>query len=142
MKITILTQHNFQTSKWSGGTTTQLYIYPAHSSYADKNFDLRISMAKVEVEESSFTSLPGVYRKLMILEGAITIHHEGQYSKQLKPFDVENFKGDWKTTSLGICTDFNVMTTGEKQSELYHLSMNGAKDFKFKPKLNCKDLFF
>ncbi|RYM34911.1 hypothetical protein ERX46_05920 [Brumimicrobium glaciale] len=142
MKFKILTPKNFQTTNWSGGTTTQLYISPESATLANKDFNLRISTAKVEANESTFTSLPGINRKLMILEGGITISHEDQYSKHLKPFDVDTFKGDWKTTSIGTCTDFNVMTTGDKEIGLYPLRMNGAKNFKFAPLLNCKDLFF
>ncbi len=35
------------------------------------------------------------------------------------PFDVDTFQGDWHTTSVGQCVDFNVMTTNNRQSELY-----------------------
>ena len=141
MKTTVLTQKNFQTAPWSGGSTTQLYIFPATATYAARNFNLRISTAKVEVEESTFTALPGTNRKLMILEGAITITHEGQYSKQLKPFEVDVFSGNWKTSAIGTCTDFNVMTTGNQQSELYHLTMRAGSTYTLKPKGRCKNLF-
>lgn len=78
----------------------------------------------------------------MILEGEITIQHEGRYSKKLKPYDVDVFSGDWKTSSIGTCTDFNVMTKSDKEIEFYLLKMNGAKNFKFAASLYCKDLFF
>lgn len=93
------------------------------------------------MEESTFTSLPGIDRKLMILEGGISITHEGKYSKHLKPFDVDTFSGDWKTTSMGTCTDFNVMTAGQRQSELYHLAPGVVSGFILKPKSTCKNLF-
>ncbi|GGG44233.1 HutD/Ves family protein [Bizionia arctica] len=141
MKISILSQKQFLTSQWSGGSTTQLYILPKNSCYAERNFELRISTAKVEVEKSTFTALPGIHRKLMILEGEMNIAHEGHYSKQLKPFDVDTFSGDWKTTSLGTCTDFNVMTTHQLQIELYHVSMEAISNYKLKPKETCKNLF-
>ncbi len=141
LKPSILTLQHFLTSKWSGGNSTQLYIFPANASYAERNFKLRISTAKVEVAESTFTALPGVHRKLIILEGEITITHEGQYSKHLKPFDVDTFNGDWKTTAVGTCTDFNVMTNGEQQSELYHVTMGANSSYTLKPKKACKTLF-
>lgn len=141
MKISILSSQHFLTSQWSGGSSTQLYIFPPEASYAERNFELRISTAKVEIETSTFTTLRGVQRKLMILEGEIKIHHEGQYHKYLKPFDVDSFSGDWKTTSEGICTDFNVMTTGRKQSELYYLAMGPISEYQLKPKETCKNLF-
>ena len=141
MKIEILTPKHFQTSQWSGGSTTQLYIFPANTTYEERNFELRLSTAKVEAEESTFTSLPGIDRKLMILEGAITITHDGHYSKHLKPFEVDKFSGHWKTTALGTCTDFNVMTKGKRQSELYHIASEASSNYILKPKTRCKMLF-
>jgi len=123
MNISILEPHHYKKSVWTGGTTTQLYISPDGASYADRNFDVRISTAKVEVDKSTFTALPGVNRKLMILEGEITINHKNQYTKHLKQFDIDTFKGDWNTTAIGRCTDFNVMTRGNIQSELFHVEI-------------------
>lgn len=141
MKITILSPKHFQTSQWSGGSTTQLYIFPATATYAARNFELRISTAKVEVGNSTFTPLPGIHRTLMILEGEISITHEGQTSKHLKPFEVAHFSGDWKTTAKGTCTDFNVMTTGQQRSELYHIAMGAVSSYTLKPIGTCKNLF-
>lgn len=141
MKTSILSTQHFLTSKWSGGSSTQLYIFPKNATYVERNFDLRISTAKVEVAESSFTSLPGIHRQLMILEGRIKITHEGQYSKNLKAFDVDAFRGDWKTTSIGTCIDFNVMTKGLQQTQLYHLFKEAIHNHTFKPKKACKKLF-
>lgn len=128
MKISILNSSNFITSQWSGGSSTQLYIFPDNASYADRNFELRISTAKVEIAESTFTSLPGIRRKLMILDGEIQINHQGQYTKNLKPFDVDSFSGDWVTTALGTCTDFNVMNRCKKQTDLYAVEI-GTRDY-------------
>jgi environmental stress-induced protein Ves len=41
-------------SQWSGGTTTQLYLQPEDSVFSDRNFDLRISTAKIEQELSEW----------------------------------------------------------------------------------------
>lgn len=141
MKTSIFSPQHFLTSQWSGGSSTQLYIFPPNASYAERNFDLRISTAKVEVGESTFTALPGIHRKLMILEGEISITHEGQYSKHLKPFDVDTFSGEWKTTAIGTCTDFNLMTSREQESELYHVSMAANSSYILKTKTNCKNFF-
>lgn len=141
MKISILSQEHFLTSQWSGGTSTQLYIFPANASYPERNFVLRISTAKVEVETSTFTALPGFHRKLMILEGEITINHKGHYTMHLKPFDVDNFSGDWNTRSSGTCTDFNVMISGSMRSKLYHVLMDSNSNYILEPQKNCKHLF-
>lgn len=118
-----------------------MYIFPAEASYVERNFELRISTAKVEVEESTFTALPGVQRKLMILEGEITVNHDGQYSKHLKPFEVDTFSGDWNSRAIGTCTDFNVMTRSAIQSELYHVEIGANSIYQLKPKTNCNNLF-
>ena len=111
METTILSNQQFKVSDWSGGTTTQLYIFPPDASYQKRNFIFRLSTARVEMEKSEFTSLPGVTRKIMILDGEIRINHHNHYAKNLRKFDVDTFEGDWKTTSVGRCTDFNLMTT-------------------------------
>ncbi len=119
MKTTVYTPKDFTVGQWSGGTTTQLYISPATAKYADLDFDIRISSAKVEANTSTFTPLPKVHRQLMVLEGNICLQHKDHYTKQMAPFDVDTFQGDWHTTSVGQCVDFNVMTTRNRQSELY-----------------------
>jgi environmental stress-induced protein Ves len=66
----------------------------------------------VEDETSTFTSLPGIARHLMILDGTLNITHEGHYTKQLRPMDLDSFDGGWHTTGIGRVTDFNLMTSG------------------------------
>lgn len=110
MPITHIPAQNFKTTTWSGGTTTELFIYPATANYQQRDFDFRISTAKVEVQQSDFTSLPGYSRKLMVLDGTVVLSHENRHSKKLGKFEVDEFEGDWKTASAGKCTDFNLMT--------------------------------
>ncbi len=127
MNIQIITAEEFNTINWTGGTSTQLYIYPAKSNYQQRDFDFRLSTATVEVEESDFTSLPEVSRKIMILDGAIEIIHENHYSKKLGKFDTDSFEGDWKTSSIGKCTDFNLMTRGNAKGEISALAIEKNK---------------
>lgn len=133
MSFTIISADKFNTINWSGGTSTELFIYPDTADYKLRNFDFRLSTAKVEVEKSEFTSLPGVLRKIMILDGQIEISHKNQYHKYLKEFDVDEFEGDWQTSSVGVCTDFNLMTRGNTKGELssLHLLNNQTKDLSF-----------
>lgn len=114
---------DFITTNWSGGSTTELYIYPEESKYADRNFDFRLSTATVEVEQSTFTPLPGISRTLMVLKGQMELRHENEHSKLLKPFDIDEFDGGWKTKSQGCCVDFNLMCRGNYSGGLYHLKM-------------------
>ena len=112
MQINHTKKEQLNTSVWSGGTTTQLVIYPKEAIYKNLDFIFRISTATIEIEKSTFTSLPNVSRIIMVLDGELTIQHKSQYTKQLKKFDTDVFSGDWETTSIGKATDFNVMTKG------------------------------
>ena len=124
MLFSIISADKFNTINWSGGTSTQLFIYPETADYGLRNFDFRLSTAKVEVEKSDFTSLPGISRKIMILDGQIEISHKDHYKKELQKFDIDEFEGDWQTSSVGICTDFNLMTQGKTKGELSSLSLS------------------
>ena len=118
-KYTIIRSGELPVSRWSGGTTTQLAIYPPHADYAARNFVWRVSTATVEAPESLFTALPGVSRKIMVLEGRMTLAHEGRYTKELGRGEQDAFSGDWTTRSRGRVRDFNVMTTeGESSLEM------------------------
>lgn len=107
----IVRKEELPSGRWSGGTTTELAIWPPEAVYAERNFVWRVSSARVEAEESDFTPLPGVERCLMILEGTLHLVHEGHYEATLGPFEQDNFSGDWRTHSRGAVTDFNLMTT-------------------------------
>jgi environmental stress-induced protein Ves len=102
-------------SNWSGGITTQLYISPPTELYSHRNFDIRISSATIETEESDFTPLSGFSRIIMVLEGKLEIIHKNQYTKILNRFDTDFFSGDWLTSSKGKVVDFNLMM-GKKVS--------------------------
>lgn len=107
--IKVIRKSEQATSTWSGGTTTQLAIYPQDADYLERNFTWRISSAKVEVEQSLFTPLPGFWRLLMIIEGEMTLEHEGHHCVTVKPFEQDGFSGGWNTRSIGTATDFNLM---------------------------------
>jgi uncharacterized protein len=111
MKVTITRKQEMQTSRWAGGTTTQIAIHPSGASLSERNFHFRISTATVEAESSTFTFLPGVKRVLMILEGKLELEHVGHYSKTLLASETDVFPGDWETHSRGKVRDFNLMTT-------------------------------
>lgn len=109
MKVSVKKNVDYKISEWSGGTTTQLYIYPENGDYGQRSFQVRISSATVDSEESEFTSLPGVKRYLMTLDGSMRLVHKDHYERELHPGDVEKFSGDWDTSSYGKVKDFNLM---------------------------------
>ena len=100
---------DFSVSHWSGGSTTELFLHPTNGSFKDREFEFRISVATVNDEFSTFTALPGIKRNLTVLEGGITLTHQDQYSKTLGKFESDQFEGEWQTSSVGRCTDFNLM---------------------------------
>lgn len=117
-------------TEWSGGTSTQLFIYPEVANYLQRNFLFRISSAKVKAEESTFTKLSGVSRIIMILDGELKIVHATKYTKVLKKFDTDNFDGSWNTKGVGVCTDFNLMSTGNCKGNLQSIVLNSSQNFK------------
>jgi uncharacterized protein len=138
----VFTEQDFQVSDWSGGKTIQLYLYPAGSSYSDRNFKFRISIAHVEQEASDFTLLPGFQRKLMVLDGEVQIFHEGHHSKKLLQYETDAFDGAWTTRSIGKCMDFNVMTSSDLHSELFALKLSEGQLELFEIGDNCSLFLF
>ena len=128
MKQNIFRKKDFKPSRWSGGTTTQLAIFPHDAEYKKRNFIFRISTALVTVEKSTFTELPGIFRLLMVLDGELEINHKDKYSKTLKKFDVDKFKGDWETTAKGKVKDFNLMTTGTTVAALKSMILGKTEE--------------
>lgn len=124
MKITHLTANHFHTSQWSGGTTTELFLYPEGGSYAARDFLFRISSATVELRESDFTALPGVERYITPLAGSFTLTHPGLPPVELTPLTAPyRFSGGIATHCVGRATDFNLMLKGcEGLMELHHRS--------------------
>jgi len=105
----ILTPEDYITTDWSGGTTNELFIYPVRASFKAQDFDIRLSTASVDLEETTFTSLPGVDRTLMVLKGTLELNHNKKQTVNLNEFDVDSFKGGGITTAKGKCKDFNLM---------------------------------
>ncbi|ATP41663.1 hypothetical protein CSE16_17385 [Solibacillus sp. R5-41] len=107
--IQLIRKNEQTTNKWSGGFTTQLAIYPENADYLERNFKWRISSAIVELEESIFTPLPGINRLIMVIDGELTLEHEGHHHVHLKPYEQDRFNGGWTTRSFGKVRDFNLM---------------------------------
>nr|WP_296007830.1 HutD family protein [uncultured Blautia sp.] len=127
-------QEEFKTSLWSGGSTTELYIYPEDAIYKEGNFQCRISSATVEVERSDFTSLPGVKRYLSIFHGHLDmIHGEGE-KVSLEPFQVDCFDGGVPTVSFGQVVDFNLMLKNGADGKMEAAQISAGESFILEPK--------
>lgn len=109
MQYRIITPEEYETGVWSGGTTTQLAIYPPDASYADRNFIFRLSSATVDTDQSEFTHLPDYDRWLMIFEGRARLVHDSEKEVTLNPYECDAFDGGISTVSFGRVTDYNLM---------------------------------
>mgnify|MGYP001337968279 CR=1 FL=1 len=135
----IITRQDWKTSQWSGGETNEIYIYPEDGSYKDRNFQARISIANTkDYSKSEFTFLPAINRFISILEGEMELTFPDRYTRQLKPFDIEEFSGDWPAYSTGKYVDFNFMIKGTI-GHLYFETTNGK--FTIKPQYKTTNIF-
>lgn len=109
MEWTLLTQEQYVTTLWSGGTTTQLAIAPEGAVYADRDFLWRLSSAKVELPHSDFTPLPDYNRLISIVQGEMELKIGDGERSPLQPLQVRAFDGGVPVESWGKCSDFNLM---------------------------------
>lgn len=125
-------------SKWSGGTTTELFIYPENSSYTTRDFDFRISTATVETDRSEFTHLPDYQRILLVLSGQLTMEYQTDTgtpaSIVLSPLEQASFPGSRKITGLGKVTDFNIIYKPEYQASAETIRCSKQEEVKWEMK--------
>lgn len=115
MKEKIIRKEDFLTTKWDGGETTQLAIYPEDAIFSEKDFLWRISTATFTSTESNFSDFSGYQRYILPLEGKLNLYHEGLYNRHLSKYEVEYFDGYWSTFSENTidCRDYNfIVKTG------------------------------
>ena len=96
-------------TNWQGGVTWELALGPEETAYARRDFLYRISSARVDLEESVFTSLPDYHRIILPLDGTLTLYHDGGNPVILPPLTVHAFDGGADTLSRGKVRDFNLM---------------------------------
>ena len=122
MSVKKITAQEANTTLWSGGATTEYFVYPPQASYAKRDFEIRISSATVEESPSTFTSLPGYHRLLMPLDAPMNLTFAGEREVLLKPLESTSFDGGIETISQGTCTDFGVMLSEKWQGQLVALT--------------------
>ncbi|MHB1146562.1 MAG: HutD/Ves family protein [Lutibacter sp.] len=142
MNIDILKAGDFKTKKWSGGSSTELYIHPSTANFAGRNFKFRISSATVEVPQSVFTVLPEVSRQLMVLKGSINVSHKNHHAVQLNKTEIDIFDGNWETSAVGTCVDFNLMTMGKTKGKISWIAVSADKTLNFQLDATCEFLIF
>lgn len=130
---------DYVVNSWSGGTTTELFIFPSTANYKEFNFEFRLSTATVNDDYSLFTSLPSVSRKLLLLEGSFDLLHNDEKKSTLQPGNVDSFEGDWKTESFGRGIDFNLMMRNGTKGNLELISLQKGDSLKL---VNNEDFTF
>lgn len=111
-------------TRWSGGTTWEIFRYPENSSYENRDFIFRLSRAEIQRESSLFTSLPHYQRHLMLLAGEVVLVHQGKKSFRLEPFQPHTFDGGLSTQSFGKAQDYNLMVQEGQVGQLRLLTLS------------------
>jgi environmental stress-induced protein Ves len=96
------------TIEWSGGTSSEWFIFPKITSYQNRDFSLRISSATVNLSPISFTPFPAYQRLICITKGEGEIAINGKAVK-LSKTDLIAFSGADEVISEGIFEDFNIL---------------------------------
>lgn len=119
--IKILRNKDMPVTKWTGGTTKEICIYPPEASYANRHFLYRISEARTDCQKGTFTYLPGVRRELIVLKGNFRLFHGENLLCCLKEGEAYYFPGDLEISSEGQAVDFNLMMQGKCNGEIRYL---------------------
>ncbi len=111
MELTVIREESVITSHWAGGESKQYYIYPPTSSYSNRDFLFRLSMATSTTdEEVKYSNLENFTRYLVMLEGTSQVFHKGYYNIIMTPYkEIDIFDGGWESSGIGKVTDFNMM---------------------------------
>lgn len=133
MEIQLLRGADYPVSRWAGGSTAQIYLYPETGDYGRRDFLFRVSTALIQCQQSEFTLLPGVRRQIMMLEGTARLTYQGHGQEVLEPYQPASFDGGWHTSSQGAGVDFNLMLQGQAQGRLFPLRLEAGE----KARLAC-----
>lgn len=116
MQIKVINQQDCLVSTWSGGTTTQLYIYPEGLTAKDE-FLFRISSATVVPGEAIFSDFSKYQRFLTLLKGEMYLQHDSKKAERINPFEKVFFDGALQTKSYSdeAIVDFNIIWHKELQ---------------------------
>lgn len=114
--LQLIRESDFVTNHWAGGCTQQMWIWPEHSSLANRDFLMRISSATVELD-GDFSDFTGYQRWLTLVSGnGLSIKQQSLgHSQHFMLFNdrrVWAFSGEDKVSVQlinGNIVDFNVI---------------------------------
>jgi environmental stress-induced protein Ves len=96
--------------KNGGGTTLEVALHPPGAGW--DSFAWRVSIAQID-RSGPFSTLPGVDRKLVVLDGGMVLTGVRADAVEVRPYDCVSFAGEAQVASRlldGPTRDFNVMT--------------------------------
>lgn len=105
----LIRRNSLVKESWSGGSTTEIYLYPPKQSYKSRNFLWRLSEAIIEDEKTIFTKLDGFHRITLVLEGQLKLQHQDYEPIKLNTLEQNHYKGHWLTVSEGKVTNLNII---------------------------------
>lgn len=109
MDYKIIRKKDLKTKNWSGGISTELFIYPENTS-VDSDFLFRISTATINPGTYPFTPFKDYQRFLFLLDGEVKLNLNHQEIFLTKNSNI-HFSGNDQIFSSSniICTDFNLI---------------------------------
>ncbi|SFQ50772.1 Various environmental stresses-induced protein Ves [Lachnospiraceae bacterium XBB1006] len=137
--LEVIKAKQYKETKWSGGTTREIFIAPEGADYGKRDFQVRVSTATVELEESDFTVLPGVHRELTVLSDDIALTFEDDdEAVVIDKYCIVGFDGGRKVHCVGKAPDMNLMLSGGATGRMYHV--DASKTFVLKK--DCEYILF
>lgn len=110
----IIRKNQINTSTWSGGTTSELFIYPENANSYAQNFLFKVASATVDLEKSNFTVFQNHDRIIMTLDNKLELVHNNSQKIVLNKYEPYAFDGSANTISCGKVRDFNLIMQKNK----------------------------
>ena len=130
MKQKVIHASDVIRKKWSGGISSQYYIYPEGADRSTGEYAFIVTSATVELEASTFSDYTGFDRVIMSLTNPYTLVHNDEEVCHLQPFEPHAFTGEEKTVSKGVYTDFNlIMKRGESCGDMTSVFLPAGGSF-------------
>ncbi len=108
MTVKILKKNNYNTKKWAGGETTEIFIFPEDASLENRDFIFRISSATCPEEKSKFSDFTGYNRYITSLDETLKLINKNK-ELSLNPYEIFFFDGKDETYSKSKVRDFNLI---------------------------------
>lgn len=133
MKTKILRPSDYVQNEWSGGTTSQIFIYPDGASLSERDFYFRISSAGIETETSNFSEFEGYNRFFTPLNSGVELTSNGSAPKKINPLELFHFDGASETSAVGKCIDFNLIYKKSLKANLTVATYSKTEIVKYTP---------